>query len=92
MTLRAVFPGVHLFSSGTGEMITVATAEAAPDGATLASRAKVLQEKHRFRFELPTLLARRTEKSGSPQTGELLTDDFAPAALYDTIGDKKRKK
>ena len=92
MTLRAVFPGVHLFSSGTGEMITVATAEAAPDGATLASRAKALQEKHRFRFELPALLARRTEKSGSPQTGELLTDDFAPAALYDTIGDKKRKK
>jgi spermidine synthase len=92
MTLRAVFPGVHLFSSGTGEMITVATAEAAPDGATLASRAKALQEKHRFRFELPALLGRRTEKSGSPQTGELLTDDFAPAALYDTIGDKKRKK
>ncbi len=30
MTLRAVFPGVHLFSSGTGEMITVATAEAGP--------------------------------------------------------------
>ena len=92
MTLRAVFPGVHLFSSGTGEMITVATVEAAPDGATLASRAKALQEKHRFRFELPALLARRTEKSGSPQTGELLTDDFAPAALYDTIGENEKKK
>jgi spermidine synthase len=92
MTLRAVFPSVHLFSSGTGEMIPVATAEAAPDAATLAHRAKALQEKYRFRFELPALLARRTERSGATQTGQLLTDDFAPAALYDTIGGEKRRK
>ncbi len=26
LTLRAVFPGVHLYPSGTGEVITVATA------------------------------------------------------------------
>lgn len=92
MTLRAVFPGVHLFSSGTGEMITVVTAEASPNEATLAERAKALQEKYRFRFELPALLARRTDKSGASQPGELLTDDFAPAARYDTIGDKRKKK
>jgi spermidine synthase len=92
MTLRAVFPGVHLFSSGTGEMIPVVTAEASPNEATLAGRAKALQEKYRFRFELPALLARRTDKSGASQPGELLTDDFAPAALYDTIGEKRKKK
>jgi spermidine synthase len=92
LTLRAVFPSVHLFSSGSGEMITVATAETAPNEATLASRAKALQEKFRFRFELPEQLARRTEKSGAAQAGELLTDDFAPAALYDTIGEKRKRK
>jgi spermidine synthase len=92
MTLRAVFPSVHLFSTGLGEMITVATGEAAPDETTLAGRAKALQEKFRFRFELPALLARRTEKPGSTQAGELLTDDFAPAALYDTVGEKRKKK
>ncbi len=92
VTLRAVFSGMHLYSSGSGEMIPVVTAESAPDDATLAARAKALQEKHRFRFELPALLARRTEKSGATQTGELLTDDFAPAALYEAIGDKRKKK
>jgi len=92
VTLRAVFPGVHLYPSGQGEMITVVTAEPAPDKTTLAERAKRLQEQFRFRFELPALLARRTEKSGAMQTGELLTDDFAPVNLYDTMGEKRKKK
>ncbi len=92
LTLRAVFPGLHLYPSGLGETITVVTAEPAPDAAILASRARALQEKFGFRFALPALLARRTEKSGATQTGELLTDDFAPVNLYDTIGEKKWKK
>lgn len=92
VTLRAVFSGMHLYATGSGEMITVVTADAAPDAAALAERAKALQEKHRFRYELPALLARRTEKTGATHTGELLTDDFAPAALYDAIGDKRKKK
>ena len=92
LTLRSVFRDVHLYPSGEGEMITVATAEAAADEATLASRAKALQEKFGFRFALPALLARRTGKSGATQPGELLTDDFAPAALYDTMGEKRKKK
>ena len=92
LTLRSVFPGVHLYPSGEGEMITVATAEAAADAATLLGRAKALQEKFGFRFALPALLARRSEKSGATQPGELLTDDFAPVNLYDTMGEKRRKK
>ena len=92
VTLRAVFPAVHLFSTGMGEMITVATAEPAPDDTTLARRAAELQEKYRFRFELPALLVRRTEKSGAAQPGELLTDDFAPAALYNATGNRRRKE
>jgi predicted membrane-bound spermidine synthase len=92
LTLRAVFPSLHLYPSGDGEVITVVTAEAAPEVATLASRAAALQEKFRFRFALPGLLTRRVEKEGTTQTGELLTDDFAPVNLYDTMGDKKRKK
>jgi len=92
VTLRAVFPGVHLYPSGQGETITVVTAEAAPDATTLARRAAALQEQYRFRFELPALLARRTEKSGAAQRGELLTDDFAPVNLYDTMGEKRKKK
>jgi predicted membrane-bound spermidine synthase len=92
LTLRAVFPAVHLYPSGEGEMITVATGDAAPEPDVLAGRAVTMQEKFGFRFALPTLLARRTEKSGATQTGEMLTDDFAPVNLYDTMGEKKRKK
>jgi len=92
LTLRTVFGGVHLYPSGTGEVITVVTAGPPPSAEDLARRAAALQEKAKFRFALPDLLARRTEKSGATQTGELLTDDFAPVNLYDTIGGGRGKK
>jgi spermidine synthase len=92
LTLRSVFPGVHLYPTRLGETITVVTAEAAPDGATLSARATALQETFGFRYRLPELLARRTDKSGTSQTGELLTDDFAPVNLYDTIGEQRKRK
>jgi spermidine synthase len=92
LTLRAVFGGLHLYPSGEGEIITVVTADAAPDPEALKSRAAAMQDKFRFRFALPDLAARRTERDNAALKGELLTDDFAPVNLYDTIGDKKRKK
>jgi predicted membrane-bound spermidine synthase len=92
LTLRAVFGGLHLYPSGEGEVITVVTAGPAPEPETLKGRAAAMQEKFRFRFPLPELAARRTERENATQKGELLTDDFAPVNLYDTIGEKKRKK
>ena len=92
LTLRAVFPGVHLYPSGEGEVIVVATGDAPPDASALDARGKALQDKHGFRFPLAALLARRIDKERTTQTGEMLTDDFAPVNLYDTMGDKKRKK
>ena len=68
----------------------VVTAEAAPDAETLQSRAAALQQKFGFRFALPALLAHRTERPSLP--GDLLTDDFAPVNLYDTIGRQRRKR
>jgi len=92
VTLRAVFASVHLYPTRQGEVIVVVTAEPAPEAAALAQRAAALQEKFGFRFSLPKLLEGRTEKSGATQTGELLTDDFAPANMYDTMGERRRKK
>jgi spermidine synthase len=92
LTLRAVYPTVHLYPSGEGETIAVAMGETAPEPATLAAHAAALQEKFRFRFPLPALLARRTDNDSTLQTGELLTDDFAPVNLYDTIGEQRRRK
>ena len=57
-----------------------------------ATRAAALQEKFGFRFPLPALLARRTDKDNTRYTGELLTDDFAPVNLYDKIGERRRGK
>ncbi len=91
LTLAAVFPSVHLYPSGEGEVIAVVTAAPAPDEETLARRAAALQERFNFRFPLPQLLARRSDKKPS-QKGELLTDDFAPVNLYDTIGERRDRK
>ncbi|HKA73359.1 MAG TPA: fused MFS/spermidine synthase [Xanthobacteraceae bacterium] len=91
LTLASVFPAVHVYPSGEGEAIVVVTAGPPPDDAALARRAAALQQRHNFRFPLPELLARRTERRPS-QKGELLTDDFAPVNLYDTIGDRKSRK
>jgi spermidine synthase len=92
LTLRAVFPSVHLYPSGEGEVLTVVTGEPAPEPATLSARAAALQDKFRFRFALPALLARRTNKDDTRYTGDLLTDDFAPVNVYDKIGQRRRGK
>src|SRR5262249_8942867 len=91
LTLASVFPGVHLYPSGEGETIAVATASPAPSDDVLARRAAALQEQYRFRFPLPELLAKRTDQKPT-QKGELITDDFAPVNLYDTIGDRRGRK
>ena len=51
-----------------------------------------MQQKYGFRFALPDLLARRADNSSTALTGELLTDDFAPVNLYETMGEKRRRK
>jgi spermidine synthase len=80
-TLASVFPDVHLYPSGVGEVAVVGTADPAPDARTLADRARALQERYRFRYPMPQLLAKRV---GHPRLdkAELLTDDFAPVNLY----------
>jgi spermidine synthase len=90
-TLRSVFETVDLYPTGDGEMIVVAMAQRRPEQDTLTRRAAELQDKFRFRFALPKLLALRTEKVDAAKA-ELLTDDFAPVNLYDEIGRGPRKK
>jgi spermidine synthase len=92
LTLGAAFPSVHLYPSGQGEVATVVTAEPAPDAEALAARAKSLQDRLGFRFALPTLMARRNDKPNTTQSAELLTDDFAPVNVYDTMGERRKKK
>jgi spermidine synthase len=91
-TLSDVFPGLDLYPTGLGEVIAVATA-ATVDKDTLAARAQRLQERHGFRFRLPEMMKRRLDKLPSAAAGaELITDDFAPADIYDVMGDRPRRK
>ena len=91
-TLKEVFPAVHLYPTGEGEVIMVVTASDAPTDETLDGRAAAMQQKHNFRFPLPQLMAKRIAHPALDKA-ELLTDDFAPVNLYDAIGrDQKRKR
>ena len=63
LTLRAVFPGVHLYPSGEGEIITVATGERrAGRRDARRARARRCRRNSASASRLPALLARRTDK------------------------------
>jgi spermidine synthase len=91
-TLADVFPALDLYPTGLGEVIAVATASPAPGKDMLERRAAALQERHGFRFPLPQILQRRIDKPPAQAGGELITDDFAPADVYDVMGDRARRK
>jgi spermidine synthase len=94
-TLGEVFPTLDLYPSGQGETITLVTNSPAPDTEALAARAAALQERYGFRFPLPQIVHRRMENPRG-QAGDdsvVITDDFAPVNLYDTMGpDRGRRK
>jgi spermidine synthase len=83
--------GVHLYPSGEGEVIVVVTGERAA-GRDAETRAQAHAGEIRLPLPAPGCWRAAPSKERSTQTGEMLTDDFAPVNLYDTIGDKKRKK
>jgi hypothetical protein len=53
-------------------------------------RAIALQEQHHFRYPLPDLVGERVTDQ-SAEGGELLTDDFAPVNLYETMPSRPQK-
>jgi spermidine synthase len=92
-TLGEVFAAIDLFPTRRGEVIAVATG-APIDTQALEHRAAELQERYRFRFPLPGILRGRMDKPQSQAAnGDIITDDFAPADVYDVIGrDLRRRK
>jgi spermidine synthase len=91
-TLGEVFSTLDLYPTGLGEVIAVATASPAPGKEALERRAAALQERHGFRFPLPQILPRRMQNPSAQAGGDLITDDFAPADVYDVMGDRARRK
>jgi predicted membrane-bound spermidine synthase len=91
-TLGEVFAALDLYPTGVGEVIAVARTSPL-DPQTLERRAAALQQRHGFRFPLPQILQRRVDKSQSQvANGDVITDDFAPADVYDVMGKDSRRR
>jgi len=90
LTLRSEFPDLYFYPSGEGEVITVDTLKPL-DPEAVVRRATEMQEKHKFRFPLPDLIAHPLATVDTAQ-GVMLTDDFAPADLYNAQRTGRQKK
>jgi predicted membrane-bound spermidine synthase len=91
-TLGEVFAALDLYPTGVGEVIAVARTSPL-DPQTLERRAAALQQRHGFRFPLPQILQRRMDKPQSQAAnGDVITDDFAPADVYDAMGKDPRRR
>ena len=83
-----VFPTVDIYpdwNDATGaQSIAIAVSAARPSANALMQRAVALQEQRHFRYPLPDLVGERVPREGADDS-EVLTDDFAPVNLYETI-------
>ena len=89
-TIGAEFPVLHPYPSGEGEVIAIATSTPR-DRDRIVKRAAEMQEQYKFRFPLPALVARPLDSVDTAQ-GVMLTDDFAPADLYNSVRTGRQKK
>jgi spermidine synthase len=87
-TLRAVFPTVDAYSERSDpyetQSVVVATPEARPSADALLGRAVALQGEHHFRYKLSDLAGSRVADENA-DGADVLTDDFAPVNLYETM-------
>jgi predicted membrane-bound spermidine synthase len=91
-TLAEVFGGLDLYPTGVGEVIAVATTSPLTKDA-LERKAAALQEQHNFRFPLPQILQRRMDNPlAQGSKADIITDDFAPADIYDIMGKDPRRR
>ncbi len=88
VTLRAVFQTVDIYGDWTApeetQAIIMGLPTARPSADTLMQRAVVFQDQLRLRYPLPALVRKRVTDLKS-EGGDLLTDDFAPVNLYETL-------
>ncbi|MCW5770790.1 MAG: fused MFS/spermidine synthase [Rhodospirillaceae bacterium] len=91
-TLRRTFKDIHVYEwSGNG--IVVARVEPPTTPEAVKARAEERQARYKFRYLLLPLL--KDEAKIAVKEARVLTDDFAPVNLYDSIdgtvrGDRKR--
>ncbi|HUT49375.1 MAG TPA: fused MFS/spermidine synthase [Alphaproteobacteria bacterium] len=89
-TLTAVFGHVETVPAA-GSIITVVRNGPPLSAHAATLRAETLQAKHTFRYDLRILMQGR-RKMGIGPRARVLTDDFAPVNLYDSIKKSNKKK
>jgi hypothetical protein len=71
----------------------IAVASSSPLSQEMRDRnAESLQERYDFRFPLPQILQRRRDSPASSIGGDVITDDFAPADVYDVMGRESHRR
>ena len=87
-TLHAVFPTVDVYpdwkDESEAQSVAVMVPGPRPSKDTLMQRAVALQAQYHFHYPLPDLVSKRTEDQKFDEA-HVLTDDFAPVNLYETI-------
>jgi spermidine synthase len=95
VTLRTVFQTVDVYSDWTTpeetQAIIIGLPTAGPNADFLTRRATALQDQIHFRYPLADLIKRRVVEQKS-EGGDLLTDDFAPVNLYETIPPGRQRR
>ncbi len=76
-TLKSVFANVDTYEAD-GNIVAVAYDGPPRRMAALLERAGTLQARHRFRYPIAPMLARRRVVTAIPEGGQVLRDDFAP--------------
>lgn len=90
MTMKAAFDHVDAYQAD-GNVVLVGYDGPALSKEQMTERAKALQAKYKFRYDMNTLLERRETKVDAAK-GQVLTDDFAPVEMLKTIGRHNQRK
>lgn len=90
VTMKAAFDHVDSYQAD-GNVVLVGYDGPALTNEQMAERAKALQAKYKFRYDMNTLLEKR-QTTVDAAKGQVLTDDFAPVEMLKTIGRHNQRK
>lgn len=95
-TLRLAFDNLDFFNSGDAAIEATSVIVAAPldtlSASETAQRAAAAQARYQFRFDVSRLVEERRMQPAAGTKGEVLTDDFAPANVFDAYGRRYRRQ
>ena len=95
-TLKLAFEQLDFFNSGDETVEATSVIVCAPldlsSAAETAQKALAAQERYKFRFDVARLVEARRMQTPNAAKGEVLTDDFAPANVFDAYGRRYRRE